>query len=102
MTMLIRKPKSKYLYLLMTFLRLVIFLPVFFLYIYDLLGLQNDYFIIFMVSLFSLTSGLFGTFGYQLAPSLLEHQNGKLVAANFMNLSFNCSCVMALVVSFTI
>lgn len=102
LTMLIPEPKSKYWYLLMTFLRLAIFLPVFFLYIYDLLGVQNDYFIIFMVSLFSLTSGLFGTFGYQLAPPLLEHQNGKLVAANYMNLSFNSGCVMALVVSFTI
>jgi len=102
LTMLLPKPKSKYWYLLMTFLRLAIFLPVFFLYIYGLMGVHNDYFIISMVSLFSLTSGLFGTFGYQLAPTLLEHQNSKLIAANHMNLSFNTGCVMALVASFTI
>jgi len=102
LTMIIPKPKSKYWYLLMTFLRLVIFLPVFYLYIYDLMGVQDDYFIISMVSLFSLTSGLFGTFGYQLAPSILEHQNSKLIAANIMNLSFNSGCVVALAASFTI
>jgi len=102
LTMVIPKPSSKYCYLLMTFLRLAIFLPIFFLYIYDLLGIQNDYFIIGMVALFSMTSGLFGTFGYQLAPNLLKNQNSKLVSANQMNLSFNIACVMALVVSFTI
>jgi len=102
LTMLIPKPKSKYWYLLMTFLRLAIFLPIFFLYIYNLMGIQNDFFIIAMVSLYSLTSGLFGTFGYQLAPILVEHQNAKLVAANQMNLSFNTGCCIALVASFTI
>jgi len=102
LTMLLPKPKSKYWYLLMTFLRLAIFLPIFFLYIYDHMGVRNDYFIISMVSLFSLTSGLFGTFGYQLAPTLLQHQNSKLIAANQLNLSFNTGCVMALVASFTI
>lgn len=102
LTMIIPKPRSSHLYLFMTFLRLAIFLPIFFLYIYDLLGIQNDLFIIGMVSAYSLTSGLFGTFGYQLAPSLLEHSNSKLIAANQMNLSFNSACVMALVVSFTI
>lgn len=102
LTMLIPKPKCKYWYLVMTFLRLAVFLPVVFLYIFNLLGIQNDFFIIGVVSLYSLTSGLLGTFGYQLAPTLVKHQNAKIVSANQMNLSFNTGCCLALVASFTI
>jgi len=102
LTMLMPLPRSRYLFLLLTFLRLSIFLPIFFLYIYDLMAVQNDLFIIAMVSIYSMTSGLFGTVGYQLAPSILESANGKITAAKQMNLSFNGGCVMALVISFTI
>merc|ERR1719228_1322805 len=55
-TMILPRPKSKYCYLLMTTLRLAIFLPIFFLYIYNQMGIHNDIFIIAMVSLYSLTS----------------------------------------------
>jgi len=99
LTMIIPRPRSRYFFLIMTFFRLLLFLPIFFLYIYDIMGIRNDVFIIAMVSLYSITSGLFATFGYQLAPSLLEHANNKLIAANQMNLSFNSACVMALITS---
>jgi len=74
-------------------------LPFFFLYIYDVMRIRNDVLIIAMVSLYSITSGLFATFGWQLAPTLLEHVNSKLIAANQMNLSFNSACVMSLITS---
>jgi len=99
LTMIIPRPRSRCLFLIMTIFRLLVFLPLFFLYIYDIMGFRDDLLIIAMVSLFSITSGLFATFGYQLAPTLLEHANSKLIAANQMNLSFNSACVMALITS---
>jgi len=99
LTMIIPRPRSRWLFLVMTFFRLLLFLPFFFLYIYDVMRIRNDVLIIAMVSLYSITSGLFATFGWQLAPTLLEHVNSKLIAANQMNLSFNSACVMSLITS---
>jgi hypothetical protein len=78
LTMIIKPPRSRYFFLLLTFLRLSIFLPIFFLYIHHDLGIQNDWFIIAMVCIFSMTSGLYGTFGYQLASSLVPKGAGLL------------------------
>merc|ERR1719499_1464001 len=94
--MVLPKPQTKCLYLTLCILRLVIFLPIFFLYIEKDLGFVDDYFIIIAISLFSMTSGFLGTSGYQLAPRLLESDAAKATGSNMLTLSFNGGCVISL------